>query len=71
MHLADLAWTLAVIVLIVGYFMILFWAVVDVFRRGDLRGRAKAAWFVALLVLPLVALIVYVGARGTARALSS
>ncbi|HEX6725470.1 MAG TPA: PLDc N-terminal domain-containing protein [Gaiella sp.] len=34
-------------------------AVIDVFRRGDLSGGAKAAWAIAMLVVPLIGLLVY------------
>ena len=38
-------------------------AVLDVFRRGDLTGAAKAAWAIIMLVLPFVGLLVYVMLR--------
>ena len=63
MHLADFLWSLLVIFFMVVYFMVLFRVIIDVFRSTDLTGWAKAAWFVALLVLPLVSLLVYVIAR--------
>jgi Phospholipase_D-nuclease N-terminal len=34
-------------------------AVIDVFRRGDLSTAAKAAWTIAMLVLPFIGLAVY------------
>jgi hypothetical protein len=34
-------------------------AVIDVFRRGDLSGAAKAAWAIIMLILPLIGLLVY------------
>ncbi len=33
--------------------------VMDVFRRGDLSGGAKAAWAILMLILPFVGLLVY------------
>ena len=38
-------------------------AIVDVARRPDLGGAAKALWILLLLVLPVVGVIVYVIAR--------
>ena len=38
-------------------------AVLDVFRRGDLTGAAKAGWSIIMLVLPFVGLLVYVMLR--------
>ena len=34
-------------------------AVIDVFRRGDLSGGAKAAWAIIMLVIPFLGLLVY------------
>ena len=34
-------------------------AVIDVFRRGDLSGSAKAAWAIVMLVIPFLGLLVY------------
>jgi Phospholipase_D-nuclease N-terminal len=34
-------------------------AVVDVFRRGDLSGAAKAAWAIITLIVPFIGLLVY------------
>jgi hypothetical protein len=65
-HLFDFVWALLAVLFIVVYFMVLFRVVLDVFRSEDLGGWGKALWFVALLVVPLVPLLVYVGARGRA-----
>jgi hypothetical protein len=34
-------------------------AVMDVFRRGDLSGAAKAAWAIIMLLIPLIGLLLY------------
>ena len=68
MHLADLLWTTVVIFFMVIYFMMLFRVVIDVFRSDDLGGWGKAAWFLALLVFPLISLLVYVITRGSSMA---
>lgn len=34
-------------------------AVIDVFRRGDLSGAAKAAWAIIMLLVPLIGLLMY------------
>jgi hypothetical protein len=59
----DLLWTLLAIVFTVAYFMLLFRAVLDVFRSDDLAGWGKALWFLALMLVPLVSLLVYVITR--------
>jgi hypothetical protein len=33
--------------------------IVDIFRRRDLRGVAKAAWLLGILLLPIVGVIGY------------
>ena len=43
----------------VTYFMMLFYVIVDVFRRHDASGGKKALWLVFLLVAPLVGLLLY------------
>jgi hypothetical protein len=34
-------------------------AVMDVFRRVDLSGAAKAAWAIIMLLVPLIGLLLY------------
>ena len=34
-------------------------AVIDVFRRADLSGAAKAAWAIIMLLVPLIGLLMY------------
>jgi Phospholipase_D-nuclease N-terminal len=34
-------------------------AVMDVFRRRDLSGSAKAAWAIIMLLVPFIGLLVY------------
>ena len=40
---------------------LLLWirAVMDVFRRRDLSGAAKAAWAIIMLLVPLIGLLLY------------
>ena len=50
--------------IVVGAVVVLFlflWvrAVVDVFRRPDLSGGAKAGWAVGMLVVPFIGLLIY------------
>jgi hypothetical protein len=50
--------------IILGAVIVLFlflWvrAVIDVFRRPDFSGGAKAAWAIGMLVLPFIGLLIY------------
>jgi hypothetical protein len=53
-------WELMMIVLVVIP-LILLWVftLVDLFKRHDLSGLAKALWAIAILFLPLIGMIVY------------
>jgi hypothetical protein len=64
MSFGDYLWTLVVIFFMVVYFMMLFRIIFDIFRSEDLNGWAKAGWLVFLLILPLIAMLIYVIARG-------
>lgn len=45
---------------VVAFFLVLWVrAVIDVFRRRDLSGPAKAAWAIIMLVVPFIGLLVY------------
>jgi hypothetical protein len=45
---------------VVVFFLVLWvWAVIDLFRRGDLSTSAKAAWAIIMLIFPFVGLLVY------------
>jgi hypothetical protein len=39
--------------------MMLFWVIVDIFRRHDIGGGKKAVWLIALFILPLFGLLIY------------
>jgi hypothetical protein len=61
----DLVWSLVSILALVVYFLLLFRAMLDVFRSADLSGWAKGAWGAALLVVPVVPLVLYLVLRGS------
>src|SRR5499427_6943439 len=57
-------WTIFMIFLWVIWFWVLITIFIDIFRSHDLSGWAKAAWFIFVLILPLLGVLVYLIARG-------
>ena len=57
LSLGEFLWSLLALFFMVIYFMMLFYVIVDVFRRHDASGGKKALWLVFLLVAPLVGLL--------------
>jgi Phospholipase_D-nuclease N-terminal/Short C-terminal domain len=59
-----------VVVTILEFALLFFWiwigisVVVDIFRSHDLSGWAKAAWILAIVVLPLLGVLMYLIIRG-------
>ncbi|WP_395245013.1 SHOCT domain-containing protein [Agromyces sp. MMS24-K17] len=48
----------------VAYFTVLVYIVIDLFRDHQLNGWAKALWLIFLLIVPFIAGLVYLIARG-------
>lgn len=46
-------------IVILGFFILLVWAVIDVIRRNDLPGINKAIWLIALLVFSMATPLIY------------
>ena len=61
----DVLWGLLLVYLMVMYFVLVFAVLFDLFRDDEVSGVRKAIWTVALLLLPFVALIVYLILRGS------
>lgn len=57
-------WTLLWVFLWVVWIFLLVRIITDVFRSRDLSGWAKAAWTVALILLPLITALIYLVVRG-------
>jgi ABC-type multidrug transport system fused ATPase/permease subunit len=64
----DLFWWFFWIYVWVALLMILFSIVVDIFRDHSLNGWGKALWIVFLVFFPLLAILVYMIARGRGMA---
>jgi hypothetical protein len=62
--LADLVWTFVIFFALMIFFWLIILVFTDLFRRGDLSGWAKAAWIVAVLLLPMIGALTYVITQG-------
>jgi hypothetical protein len=64
MSLSDFFWSLLAFYFIFFYFMIIFRILGDLFSDHETSGVAKAAWIVFLVLVPFIAVIVYLIVRG-------
>ena len=55
----DVLWTMVVFFLWISWFMLLFHAIGDVFRRRDINGGKKTLWLIFLLFAPFLGVFVY------------
>ena len=56
-------WYILGVALVIGYIALVIYIAIDLFRR-DISVVAKIAWVIAFLILPFIAVIIYVVARG-------
>lgn len=61
--LLDVVWTLLVVFAWMLFFVMVVVLFVDVFRRADLSGWAKAAWALALFFIPFLGALLYLIVR--------
>jgi hypothetical protein len=57
-------WTMLMLFVWIAWLFILFQVIFDIFRSHDMGGWGKAAWFLLVVVLPLLGVLIYVIARG-------
>ena len=62
--LLNLFWTMLMLFLWILWLFLLFRIIGDVFRSRDLSGWSKAGWTIALIVIPFLAALIYLVARG-------
>jgi Short C-terminal domain/Phospholipase_D-nuclease N-terminal len=55
----DVFWTILIFFAWVAWIWIAITVFVDIFRRHDISGWAKAAWVVFVIVLPFLGVLVY------------
>lgn len=62
--LLNVFWTMLFFFMWAIWIWVLITVFIDIFHSRDLSGGAKAAWFLFVLLIPLVGVIVYLIARG-------
>ena len=63
-NLADMLWSMIAFFFLVILLWILFGVILDIFRSDDLSGGMKAVWCLFILVMPWLAVFIYLIARG-------
>jgi len=56
----DVLWTMFIFFLWIIWFWLLFTVFVDVFRRHDIGGGAKALWLIFVIILPFLGVFIYI-----------
>ena len=68
MQFTDFLWTFLFAFLLIAYIMIFFSIITDLFRDHTIGGGAMALWVIFLIVLPFLAALIYLIARGNGMA---
>jgi Short C-terminal domain/Phospholipase_D-nuclease N-terminal len=55
----DVLWTIVIFFAWVIFIWVAITVLIDVFRRRDIGGWAKAAWVVVVIVLPFLGVLIY------------
>lgn len=63
-NFADVMWSMIAFFFFVIVLTMIFQIIVDVFRSDDLSGASKAIWAIFIVLLPWLAIFVYLIARG-------
>jgi hypothetical protein len=64
----DILWFIVISYVFIAYLMLMFHIFADVFRDQGLSGFGKAGWIAFLIVLPFLAALIYLIARGAGMA---
>ena len=59
----DILWTMIIFFAWVAWIWIVITVLIDVFRRHDIGGWAKAGWVVFVIVLPFLGVLIYLIAQ--------
>src|SRR4051795_3183101 len=64
----DVMWTMFVFFAWILFFWMLFRVFGDLFGRHDISGWSKAGWTLAVIVLPFLGVLIYLGTQGPGMA---
>jgi len=59
----DVFWTVLIFFLWVAWIWVLVTVLIDIFRRDDIGGWAKAGWVIFVVVLPWLGVLIYLIAQ--------
>jgi hypothetical protein len=65
MTFLQIIWFIVISYALIAYLMLLFNIVSDLFHDRGLSGWAKAGWMIALIFVPFLTALVYLGVRGS------
>jgi ABC-type multidrug transport system fused ATPase/permease subunit len=64
----NVIWTFFLIFVWISWFWLMISIAVDIFRRHDMGGFAKALWFIVIIFLPLIGSLIYLITQGGSMA---
>jgi ABC-type multidrug transport system fused ATPase/permease subunit len=64
----NVIWTFFIIFVWISWFWLLISISVDIFRRHDIGGFAKAIWFIVIIFVPLIGSLIYLISQGSSMA---
>ncbi len=67
-NLTDIMWSMVAFFFFVIILSMIFQIIGDVFRSDDLSGATKAIWCIAIVLVPWLAIFIYLIARGNGMA---
>lgn len=67
-NFADVMWSMLAFFFFVIVLWMVFGIIGDIFRSDDLSGVSKAIWCIAIIVVPWLAIFIYLIARGSGMA---
>ena len=64
-NFADILWSMIAFFFFVIILLMIFQIVGDIFRSDDLSGVTKAIWCIAIIIVPWLAIFIYLISRGS------